>query len=317
MRTPCRFLLIVLFLLPAILGGWNGVQAQAGYEYFDETGHSVSGEFLSFYRSVPNPELVYGYPITEPFADTVTGFQVQYFQKARFELHLAEPAAQRVQLTRLGFELYEPGQPELELSGAAGCRAFANTSYQVCYTFLDFYDQHGGAAQFGLPVSNMELHNSVTVQYFERARFEWRPGLDGSSTVALTDVGWMYFYERQENPERLRPVPNNSGIESVKRLQARAFPASAVTARRGAQTIYVLVQDQRSVPVEGVRVNITLHLPSGEVLSGLPSGTTDENGIARIPVSYNSAGVGMARIEVEAARDEITARTFTSFRVWW
>jgi hypothetical protein len=52
--------------------------------YFPVTGHTVSGEFLTFWRT--NGGLaIFGYPLTEVIEQG--GLQVQYFERARFEYH--------------------------------------------------------------------------------------------------------------------------------------------------------------------------------------------------------------------------------------
>jgi len=66
-------------------------QTTGGSQYFPETSHWVSGPFLDKYNSVEEPELLFGYPITEEFDDPISGYLVQYFQRARFELHPKAP----------------------------------------------------------------------------------------------------------------------------------------------------------------------------------------------------------------------------------
>jgi uncharacterized protein YkwD len=68
--------------------------------YFAETGHSLSGAFLTYWKQKGGLEL-FGYPISEVI--TQDGMQVQWFERARFEYHpeLAR-SGNVVQLTRLG-----------------------------------------------------------------------------------------------------------------------------------------------------------------------------------------------------------------------
>ncbi len=73
--------------------------------YFAETGHTLSGFFLRYWRFFGQLDN-FGYPISEPFEelDPATGETqlVQYFERARFELHPDQPLDARVQLTHLG-----------------------------------------------------------------------------------------------------------------------------------------------------------------------------------------------------------------------
>jgi hypothetical protein len=173
-----RYLASILLLLALISSlSWQRSSALiGGEEYFEETGHRVTGEFLTRFHSVPNPLQLYGYPITEAYQDSTTHLLIQYFQKARLELHSLAPAGQRVQLTPLGKYLYNPGVPAPLPATGPACRSFEN-GFQVCYSLLEFYLANDGERQFGLPISNTELQSNVIVQYFQNARFEWRPEL--------------------------------------------------------------------------------------------------------------------------------------------
>jgi len=59
------------------------------------------------------------------------------------------------------------------------CRAFAETRHNVCDRFRAFWESYEDQAvmTFGYPLSEAFSNSEgVVVQYFERARFEWRPG---------------------------------------------------------------------------------------------------------------------------------------------
>ena len=57
------------------------------------------------------------------------------------------------------------------------CSWFPETKQSLCFGFRAYWEQYGGLAIFGYPISaEMQDATGVTVQWFERARFEWRPG---------------------------------------------------------------------------------------------------------------------------------------------
>src|SRR5579862_7899191 len=58
--------------------------AQAGARFYPQTSHNLSGPFLTYFDTRGGLD-IFGYPTSEPF--TRAGFLVQYFQRARFELH--------------------------------------------------------------------------------------------------------------------------------------------------------------------------------------------------------------------------------------
>ena len=57
---------------------------QGSARYFEETGHNVYGDFLEFYER-HGGLAIFGYPLTGEF--NVNGLRVQYYQRARIELH--------------------------------------------------------------------------------------------------------------------------------------------------------------------------------------------------------------------------------------
>src|SRR6185312_15529488 len=59
-------------------------------------------------------------------------------------------------------------------------RYFPETDHLVGNGFLKYWETFGGLAAFGYPISEEMTENGMTVQYFQRARFEWHPGADPS-----------------------------------------------------------------------------------------------------------------------------------------
>lgn len=83
--------------------------SRPGLRYFPETGHGVGDLFLDYWDA--NGGLaIFGYPISdvviEVLPETGTSHSVQYFQRARFELHNRPDGTQEVKLGLLGRALY-------------------------------------------------------------------------------------------------------------------------------------------------------------------------------------------------------------------
>lgn len=81
--------------------------AGAGCRFFAETGHSLCPPLRAYWER-HGGLASFGYPISQPLHEQVEDGRtllVQYFERARFEEHPDLPAAQRVQLSRLGAEL--------------------------------------------------------------------------------------------------------------------------------------------------------------------------------------------------------------------
>jgi hypothetical protein len=58
----------------------------------------------------------------------------------------------------------------------ANCSFYQETQHNLCAGFRAYWQMYGGVAVFGFPITEEYVENGMTVQYFERARFEWHPG---------------------------------------------------------------------------------------------------------------------------------------------
>ncbi len=297
-------------LLLSALASQTGFSQDQDREYFPLSGHTVEGAFLDFYHAGGNPELIYGYPITEAFIDHA-GVRVQYFQRARFEMNVTRG----VILTPLGRALYQPGNPPAGLSLSAGaCRKF-ETGFPVCTSFLKFFDDRGGAAQFGNPISPVEIDGARYVQYFEYARFEWYPESENPQLeVQLGHLGRVFFEREGEDPARLLAV-QLPGIIELTQLRAYVFAENAVVQGAGSQAVFVIYQDQNFAPVAEVRFILSVSYPSGGTMT--LEGITNPAGFARvaIPVGGIDSGIGLVLVEAAASFQSFEAGSITSFRI--
>ncbi|MEO5953531.1 MAG: hypothetical protein ABIQ44_13785, partial [Chloroflexia bacterium] len=142
-----------------------------------------------------------GFPISEEMqeASDVDGqtYTVQYFQRAVFEMHPENAAPYDVLLSLLGAELYKskyndnaPGQT----ASKTNARTFPETGKTLGGVFRKYWEQHGGLAQQGYPISNEFQEKSATdgktytVQYFERAVFEYHPENAGKPSEVLLSL---------------------------------------------------------------------------------------------------------------------------------
>ncbi|GAB4194249.1 MAG: S8 family peptidase [Roseiflexaceae bacterium] len=167
-----------------------------GSVFFPETGHTLRGEFLEYWRrhgGLP----IFGLPISEQFmerSDDGREYTVQYFERHRFELHPENQPPYNVLLSRIGPQaLTQSGRDWFAFpkgSPSSGCVFFAETGHNLCEPFLSYWRANGlefdgrrgktqaeSLALFGLPISEPQLETlsngqTYVVQWFERARFE-------------------------------------------------------------------------------------------------------------------------------------------------
>jgi len=310
--------LIILLLLPIlIVASWFPVRAQAAedLQYFPETGHNLKGEFLHFFESASDPLLVFGYPITDEFASG-DGSKVQYFQRARLELHADLPDGQRVQMTALGEELYPSGGQQLDINNPSACDSFS-TGFRVCFAFLDFFNANGGTAQFGNPISPFEFHENLIVQYFERARFEWRADRPEGQRVVLTDLGRIYFDQLAEDPAYLKPIqPLDATINAILAINARAFVSKAITRASGQQTVYIFVKSQTNQAVSKANGKATVHFSDGRTEDYFF--TTNASGLGSASFDFADQIQGeLVPIDILVTYQGLSATTTVSFRIWF
>jgi len=308
-----RRILLVLGLV-AVMGGIYGIARAQDQESksFPETGFTVRGAFYQFYKQYPHPLIVFGYPISDEVRNTRTRVLSQYFQKARFDL-----VDGKIQLADLGQMMYDGSgsAPRGYKPTSGACRLFEATQKRVCYDFLTFYDQNQGTELFGNPISEfIELPDKRIVQYFERARLEWRPSNVVSQWVVVSDLGWIHheLNKNQYDPE----VATNIPADLVK-PQAYAFVSNVLLTAGNSQTLYVIVQDQHLNPIQGAMVLVEIMYPNGKQ-DDLRLNSTDENGISTHTFTVEGLKFqDVVPIQVKVDFDGLKTETSTWFREWW
>jgi hypothetical protein len=87
-----------------------------------------------------------------------------------------------------------------------GFRYFPETNRAITGIFYSYWQAHGGLAQQGLPLSDEFsersplTHQPMTVQYFERAVFEFHPEYQGTESAVLLSLLGVAEYQRRYGP---------------------------------------------------------------------------------------------------------------------
>ena len=162
--------------------------------YFEATGHNIHHGFLRYFDA-QGGVATFGPPLTEEFI--LGGRTVQYFEKARFEYH-PEHAGTRyeVQLGLVGDEVTAGRRPfprAEPIPATPDHRYFPETRQAVHFGFLAYWNSQGALDRFGYPISDEMTENGRTVQYFQRARFEWFPEF---GEVRLGSIGTELLRQR-------------------------------------------------------------------------------------------------------------------------
>lgn len=109
----------------------------------------------------------------------------------------------------------------------------------------------------------MEIHDEIIVQYFELARFEWRPDLAEEHIVRVSDLGYPYYFATQEDIVHLSGETRNfitsSPFPTELQVSTTTSPESV---HQGEEVILnVKVQDQFYIPVNDALIVYMVRFP--------------------------------------------------------
>jgi hypothetical protein len=296
--------------------------------YFAKTDHYVCGEFLEFFETRGGLE-IFGYPLTEAFDDAARGLRVQYFQRVRMEFHPYNPKPYQVQLGLLGDELgylFAPVNPPPSSAFNNSLRQyFPETGHIVSHSFLRYFHEHGGLDIFGYPRSEFMDEDGLVVQYFQRARMEWRPDEFSGAQIRLTNLGEIYLErtgipgdsDETDRRERITDRFDTESPDRVTELEIDASVRHVITGQQGEQTVFVYVTDQLGQPVPEVMISMTVRYPSEEIPYTWDA-PTDLEGFAKQGFSIEGASPGRnVVIDVTATYGDLTRTTQTFYLPWW
>jgi len=193
LRKEALHLLIAAIILLGLLGLGlidcpDTVKAEDS-TYFSQTGHTVSGKFLNYWRS--NGGLAaFGYPITdaqdEPDSENSQVYLTQWFERNSFQLHPENAGTKyEVELGLLGKRLTQ-NRPENDpafqpASSKSGFFFFPQTHHNVSSLFYTFWQNNGSLDRLGFPIDEEQRETDPAtgqvfqLQWFERARLEFHP----------------------------------------------------------------------------------------------------------------------------------------------
>ncbi len=236
--TPRRLTLILALLMAlatAAAGALSWAYAQTpgpDCRTFTETGKTVCGRFLAYWDA-HGGLAQQGYPISGEFQERseIDGksYTVQYFERAVFELHPENATPYDVLLSLLGRMKLEEKYPQGAPDGGVGLvpgesLVFPETGKTVSGVFLRYWQENGGLAQQGYPISNAMYESDSKaappriVQYFERAVFELHPENNDRFSVLLSRLGAERFEAKYPDGE---PTAESGGGDVWATLRAR------------------------------------------------------------------------------------------------
>ncbi len=176
-----RSLLLLLVLIVGIHGPTIVVQASdlAAPACFQETGQCLGGRFLDYWQT--NGGLAqFGFPLTGEQPELLEDgkiYTVQYFERARFELHQENAAPYGVLLGQFGRRVLS-GDYHGDVAGyqratapvapAGQGRFFPETGHTIAPRFQQYWEQHGGLARLEYHSENVGTPYAVLLGQFGR-----------------------------------------------------------------------------------------------------------------------------------------------------
>jgi len=198
--------------------------------WFPETRHTVTGKILDYWNKYGGLKQ-FGFPLSEQFAETSATdgktYQVQYFERNRFELHPEKAAPYEVELGLLGVQQYQttpvaadqlPVAPPKGVTSSKDTLTFA-MSQEPASLFLP-YETAAVAGIAAGPIFNglvgRDAHDNLFpldawyVPSLENGgafyvgagddrhlevKYKLRPGLKWSDGVEITSADALYYYK--------------------------------------------------------------------------------------------------------------------------
>ncbi|MEO6457433.1 MAG: ABC transporter substrate-binding protein, partial [Chloroflexia bacterium] len=273
-----RFTLTVALFASILPGGFPD-RAAAQQNCRKMNNFDVCGRFLEEWNKHGSDQAnlyVSGFPLTPRRAEvSLTNgsiYEMQWFERTRFEAHTANAAPYDVLLGLLGTNLAEGrgsvnpatgklrNQSDLPFAGIAkpgdtGPNKvwFPETRHTISGKIMEYWNRYGGLKQFGFPLSEpfQEVSQAdgkpYTVQYFQRNRFELHPEKAAPYEVELGLLGVEQYRATPIMADQLPIAPpkgtatvNDTLTIAVSREPASLFPLfeSASVARLVSEPIF-------------------------------------------------------------------------------
>src|SRR5215216_5477913 len=287
--------------------------------YIEETGHTVSGGFLDYWRAT-GEDIMFGPPISEPFA-TPDGYYSQVFERGVLQylpslVWTVEPFVRPMPIGRLligerssglgplaGGKRLASGNrspamrplasddPVVQEAIAAGGIYDDVTGHTVSGAFLDWSARHEGDYYLGSPLSEVVSENGMPAQWFDRGLL-----VETTEGVQLAPLGEQLAARFGVSTSRVPSAGLPDYDESLFVKVTNPFPVDVPPAP-GPKRIEVSIADQRLRAYEGdTLVMETL------VSTGLPPNDTE---------------TGRFRIRYKVPNEDMRGATDTQGNVVW
>lgn len=310
------FFLIIIFVISPLP---IFAQESGPVRFFSSTGHSLQGQFLTFYESVNDAEFLFGAPITESFYYETIEREVQFFENVRLEIN---PDENSVEISSIGSHFYENNDSVVEKTPFTlfGCSQYSSDEgfdYRVCLEFRTFYEKYGAEEFFGFPISEMIQENGIIKQYFEKVVLEWHPEND-EEIIILGNLGTQYMSIINIDLDDFSLSDQILELEKKdKNIIGYVTFDKDVIVSGSSQKMFVYVINKFDVAQKGVTIEAKFTYPNGKVYEEILA-LTNDLGLSTFEFSIpenNDLGDGRVFAEVHMMNEAHEFVVYSSFLI--
>ncbi|HST03577.1 MAG TPA: hypothetical protein VLQ48_02455, partial [Chloroflexia bacterium] len=217
-----------------LLLGSASTRAQETSHTFPETGKTVSGIFLAYWQT-HGSLAQQGYPISNEMNLRSTDgntYKTQFFERAVFEQHPEYAGTDNEVLLKLvGQTFYDrhfgSAPPPNQTVNPTNTLTFPETNHSIGGKFRAYWEQHGGLAQQGYPMTDEFTMTSTdgkqyTTQVFQRAVFELHPEFAGTENEVLLRLLGVEEWAELNKPT---PTATNTSVPATPVPATPTIPA--------------------------------------------------------------------------------------------
>ncbi len=206
-KGTVAFAFLLLAALVPLANYWSSARADT---LFPQTGYNIWGPFEEYWNANGGMEQ-FGLPRTSVYP-AGPDYDAQWFERALFTYNPSNPEPYKVELGLLGNLITEDRRTEppfLPAKQAIDGEYFDATQHNLSGKFLKYWQDTGGLAIYGYPISEAFIEQSKSdgktylVQYFERNRLELHPEAAGTKWEVELGLLGSELLDAQGGPQAI------------------------------------------------------------------------------------------------------------------
>lgn len=304
MLALCALLAVMLAPLSSVQRAAASDWSPPSTVYIPDTGHSIDGVFLTYWRGNGGVN-VFGNPVTAEMQQN--GHTVQYYQYARFEYWPEDAGGAVVHLGLIGAELRPQVVLRNTFSGVgsigsilpkAGATSseavkmamawapldakitakpttdawqyIPETKHSIANGFKTYWQNSGGSAYLGNPLTEEYALKGITYQVFERGQLAWKQNSDPWQVAVGSMLAKKYKFSTAATGQGDAPTYSEDLFIEPKKVVA---PVGGQSGGSGERWVDINLATQYLVAYEGNTSVLETYVSTGREGFETPTGT--------------------------------------------